>query len=252
MGALIFFPHGRGLGFGFRAKHQSVPFSGKASRKTAMVAMLQPASCWPCGSTVGLTSSSHSQSAAGTETSRRNLNFFCRSNDSNWHSELPDEPWNARRERCCCVGLASRRASSPCTAWEKDFSRKHACISWEQRASTQGRRNVVVRAAQGEGETSGTRLGRIIKNKQRILDSKLRSMPEGELESRLSGMQAATKPYSLLDTMAQEILEGRTAIVVEAARLSPAESPESLAQRCVKYIEWGNNFSRNPTHPDAI
>jgi hypothetical protein len=48
-----------------------------------------------------------------------------------------------------------------------------------------------------------------------------------------------TKPYSLLDTIAQQIMEGRTAIVLEVARLSPVETPEMLAERCVNYVEWG-------------
>jgi hypothetical protein len=69
--------------------------------------------------------------------------------------------------------------------------------------------------------------------------SQLQSMSEGELESKLSGLQAVPKPYNLLDTIAQQIVEGRTTIVVEVARLSPAETPESLAERCVKYVEWG-------------
>jgi hypothetical protein len=55
--------------------------------------------------------------------------------------------------------------------------------------------------------------------------------------------KAVTKPYSLLDTIAQQIMEGRTAIVLEVARLSPAETPEMLAERCVNYVEWGKKCS---------
>lgn len=94
-------------------------------------------------------------------------------------------------------------------------------------------------AGRDEGETQSSKLGSIIKTKQRILMSQLQSMSEGELESKLSGLQAVPKPYNLLDTIAQQIVEGRTTIVVEVARLSPAETPESLAERCVKYVEWG-------------
>lgn len=107
-------------------------------------------------------------------------------------------------------------------------------IGWKQ-----GRSLLVVCASEGEGETQRSRLGSIIKNKQRIIESQLRSMAEGELESRLALTKAVTKPYSLLDTIAQQIMEGRTAIVVEVARLSPAETPEMLAERCVKYVKWG-------------
>jgi hypothetical protein len=52
-----------------------------------------------------------------------------------------------------------------------------------------------------------------------------------------------TKPYSLLDTIAQQIMEGRTAIVLEVPRLSPAGTPEMLAERCVNYVEWGKKCS---------
>jgi hypothetical protein len=52
-----------------------------------------------------------------------------------------------------------------------------------------------------------------------------------------------TKPYSLLDTIAQQIMEGHTAIVLEVARLSLAETPEMLAEWCVNYVEWGKKCS---------
>jgi hypothetical protein len=52
-----------------------------------------------------------------------------------------------------------------------------------------------------------------------------------------------TKPYSLLDTIAQQIMEGCIAIVLEVARLSPAETLEMLAERCVNYLEWGKKCS---------
>ena len=94
-----------------------------------------------------------------------------------------------------------------------------------------------------EGEPQRNRLAGIIKNKQRILESQLRSMAEGELESKLALTKAVTKPYSLLDTIAQQIMEGRTAIVLEVARLSPSETPEMLAERCVEYVNWGENRS---------
>lgn len=101
------------------------------------------------------------------------------------------------------------------------------------------RRSGVVCEGGGGGEPQRNRLASIIKNKQRILESQLRAMADGELESRLALTKAVTKPYSLLDTIAQQIMEGRTAIVLEVARLSPAETPEMLAERCVNYVEWG-------------
>lgn len=67
-------------------------------------------------------------------------------------------------------------------------------------------------------------------------------MAEGELESKLALTKAVMKPYNLLDTIAQQIMEGRTSVVVEAARLSPSETPEMLAERCVKYVEWGKLY----------
>ena len=105
-----------------------------------------------------------------------------------------------------------------------------------------GRSLRIVCQAEGGGEPQRNRLASIIKNKQRILESQLRSMAEGELESRLALTKAVKKPYSLLDIIAQQIIEGRTAIVLEVARLSPAETPEMLAERCVKYVEWGKKM----------
>lgn len=112
-------------------------------------------------------------------------------------------------------------------------------IKGSRRNKKQGRGLCVAAGGESEGESQKSRLGSIIKNKQRILEAQLRSMAEGELESRLALTKAVTKPYSLLDTIAQQIMEGRTAIVAEVSRLSPAETPEMLAERCANYVEWG-------------
>lgn len=151
-------------------------------------------------------------------------------------STLCKQRSNERLEAQSAAGIVfcSRRDGSNSRLGSKVFSR----------SEKQGRSLRVVCASEGEGETQRSRLGSIIKNKQRILESQLRSMAEGELESRLALTKAVTKPYNLLDTIAQQIIEGRTAIVVEVSRLSPAETPEMLAARCVKYVEWGTTCSR--------
>lgn len=143
---------------------------------------------------------------------------------------------------CCYTSVAQCRHSSSrkqipgletlFRVWREHDNRKRGCGSLQ-----------VSCAGEDEGETQSRKLGSIIKTKQRILMSQLQSMSEGELELKLSGLQAVPKPYNLLDTIAQQIMEGRTTIIVEVARLSPAETPESLAERCVKYVEWGKSFS---------
>jgi hypothetical protein len=131
-------------------------------------------------------------------------------------------PYNKREQQRLCDAAAS--SSRPRTL---DMRRRYCC-------------RIVCEAEGEEGKTQGeSRLGSMIRNKQRILEAKLRSMPAGELEAKLSATRAVSPPNNLLDTIAQQVLQGRTAIIVEAARLSPAESPESLAQRCANYVTWG-------------
>ncbi|CAK9219404.1 unnamed protein product [Sphagnum troendelagicum] len=131
-------------------------------------------------------------------------------------------PYNKRQQQRLCDAASS--SSRPDTL---DMRRRCCC-------------RIVCEAEGEEGKTQGeSRLGSMIRNKQRILESKLRSMPAGELEAKLSATRAVSPPNNLLDTIAQQVLQGRTAIIVEAARLSPAESPESLAQRCANYVTWG-------------
>jgi hypothetical protein len=134
-------------------------------------------------------------------------------------------PYNKRQQQQrLCDAASSSSSSRPGTL---DMRRRCCC-------------RIVCEAEGEEGKTQGeSRLGSTIRNKQRILESKLRSMPAGELEAKLSATRAVSPPNNLLDTIAQQILQGRTAIIVEAARLSPAESPESLAQRCANYVTWG-------------
>ncbi|CAM6101103.1 unnamed protein product [Calypogeia fissa] len=94
-----------------------------------------------------------------------------------------------------------------------------------------------------QGESSGQqqlpRLGSILKNKQRILQAQLSSLQDGELEKRLSSFEADASPYRLLDVMAGQLLQGKTTIVAEIARLSPSETLESFTKRCMEYTEWG-------------
>lgn len=133
-------------------------------------------------------------------------------------------PYNKRQQQRLCDAASSSSSSRPGTL---DMRRRCCC-------------RIVCEAEGEEGKTQGeSRLGSMIRNKQRILESKLRSMPAGELEAKLSATRAVSPPNNLLDTIAQQVLQGRTAIIVEAARLSPAESPESLAQRCANYVTWG-------------
>lgn len=130
-------------------------------------------------------------------------------------------PYNKRQQQRLCDAASSSRPGT------LDTRRRCCC-------------RIVCEAEGEEGKTQGeSRLGSMIRNKQRILESKLRSMPAGELEAKLSATRAVSPPNNLLDTIAQQVLQGRTAIIVEAARLSPAESPESLAQRCANYVTWG-------------
>nr|PNR33040.1 hypothetical protein PHYPA_024983 [Physcomitrium patens] len=159
-------------------------------------------------------------------------------NGASWRFDVP--PQSCRKVSAGFVGISERvepdsqMGSLPRTrVWDSKVSK------WSQMGRKQGRSLHVVCAAESDGETTRSKLGSIIKNKQRILESQLRGMAEGELESKLALTKAVMKPYNLLDTIAQQIMEGRTSVVVEAARLSPSETPEMLAERCVKYVEWG-------------
>ncbi len=134
-------------------------------------------------------------------------------------------PYNKSQQQRLCDAASSSSSSSRPGSLDM---RRRCCY------------RIVCEAEGEEGKTQGeSRLGSMIRNKQRILESKLRSMPAGELEAKLSATRAVSPPNNLLDTIAQQVLQGRTAIIVEAARLSPAESPESLAQRCANYLTWG-------------
>lgn len=94
-------------------------------------------------------------------------------------------------------------------------------------------------AEQKDGEASSTRLGNLIRSKQRILQSQLGSMAAEQLAERLAAVRPSASGNQLLEKIAAGTLEGKTTVIAEVARLSPAESPESLAERCKKYMKWG-------------
>ncbi|KAL2634375.1 hypothetical protein R1flu_005854 [Riccia fluitans] len=121
--------------------------------------------------------------------------------------------------------------------------------TWKAKTSTRivgcrRKKSCVVIAGQasdddGQGEKGGSRLSRILKTKQRILQAQLSRLENGQLEERLSSLQPYSAPYRLLDTIAQQLMQGKTTVVAEIARLSPSESLDSFSSRCAQYVEWG-------------
>lgn len=126
---------------------------------------------------------------------------------------------------CCFLGGGG--------AWKPELVRR--------RVLSTARYTVVVGQVGSDdvGEKSGSRLSSILKNKQRILQSQLSRLENGQLESRLSSLEPYESPYRLLDTIAGQLMQGKTTVVAEIARLSPSESLESFSSRCSKYVEWG-------------
>ncbi|XP_024532330.1 uncharacterized protein LOC112346816 [Selaginella moellendorffii] len=101
---------------------------------------------------------------------------------------------------------------------------------------------ICLASASPEEQQHQRRLTSLLRNKQRILEARLAAMDEQErqLQSRLQGLQRLPPPqHRLLQKIVASTMQGRTAIVAEVARASPAEKPEGVAQRSQDYVTWG-------------
>eukprot|EP00897_Mesotaenium_endlicherianum_P007879 jgi/Mesen1/7119/ME000369S06441 len=133
---------------------------------------------------------------------------------------------------------ASRRERTSLTAYN--------CPCNERRISKVKRRITCAAAdddevSEGAGKVLPSRLGTTIKRKLRSIQATLEALSPGELEDRLHRMHPTAKRNQFMDLIAECTVQGRTTIVLEVARKSPAETSESLTARCKKYIEWGAN-----------
>lgn len=90
----------------------------------------------------------------------------------------------------------------------------------------------------GEGEKKSN-LGLAIRRKQATIQARLLALGDVDVESYVSASPGVTHPQTLMDLLATRVVEGRTAVIAEVARLSPAEDSEKLVDRCREYVEWG-------------
>ncbi|KAH7280617.1 hypothetical protein KP509_36G005900 [Ceratopteris richardii] len=95
----------------------------------------------------------------------------------------------------------------------------------------------------------------VLQTKQRVLQSQLSFFQSQEqLQSRLTSLPPSPSPHLLLTAIRNS--PRKIAVIVEVARLTPAESPEDLAARCRKYGRLGIDAisvcTDEETSPDGL